>query len=62
MQSSNLNKLMNQFSDWTITSILHCGHALLTDLYKHVLKFVELFSKDGRTIKTCFLGTAGTTC
>ena len=39
MESLNLNKLLNQFLDWKITSILHCGSYLQTDLYKRFLRF-----------------------
>ena len=50
MESLNLKKLLSLFLDWKVTLILRCGNVLLTDLYKRVLKFIENFRKNGRTI------------
>ena len=62
MESMNLNKLLNQFLDWTITLIFHCGNDLLTALYKRFLKFKENIPKNGRTTSNSFFGTVSTIC
>ena len=48
--------------DWKITFILHCGNDLVTDLYKHFLKFKENVPKYGRITDNSFLGTVSTIC
>ena len=62
MEYLNLNKLLNWFLDWKITFILHCGNNLLTDLYKHFLRFKESFPRNGRLTISSLLGTVGTIC
>ena len=60
METLNLNKLLNQFLDWKITLILHCGNDFLTDLCKCFLKFKENIPENGRTTSNSFFGTAST--
>ena len=63
MESLNLNKLqINQFLDWKVTLILHCGNDLLTALYKRFLKFKENVPKNGRATNNSFFGTVSTIC
>ena len=62
MESLNLKKLLNRFLYWKITFVLYCGNDLLTDLYKHFLKFKENVPKNGRTTNNSLLGTFETTC
>ena len=62
METLNLNKLLNQFLDWKITLILHCGNDLLTALHKRFLKFKENVPKNGRTTSNSFFGTVSTIC
>ena len=62
MESLNLKKLLIRSLDWKIIFILHCGYELLTDLYKHFLKFKENVSKYGRITNNSFFGTICTIC
>ena len=62
MEFLNLNKILNQFLDWKITLILHCGNDLLTASYKCFLKFKENVPKNGRTTSNSFFGTISTVC
>ena len=57
MESLNLNKVLNQFLDWKITLMLHCGSDLLTKLCKRFPKFKKNVPKNGRTANNYLLGT-----
>ena len=62
MESLNLKKVLNRFLDWKVTSILHCGKDMLTDLCKRFLKFKENVPKYGITTNNSFSGIVGTIC
>ena len=62
MASLNLNKILNQFLDWKITFILHCGNDLLTNFCKRFLKFKVKVPKNERTTNNSFLSTVGIIC
>ena len=57
MLSLNRKRLLKRFLDCKTTLMLHWGIVLLKQLYNLALKFKENWPKNGRTIKTSFLGT-----